>query len=64
MKFTISKEIEDIIKRGKAIAFMRCQKYGHDYREVDEIDVGKICVYCGYRPNKPVQRTQKAEPLT
>ena len=52
MEFVISKEIKEMVERGKKNALMRCLLFGHDYRNVDEIDGGKICVCCGYRPNQ------------
>lgn len=54
MELTISKEIKDMIKRWNFQLNLQCVLYGHDYREVDGIDGGKICVCCGRRPIEPV----------
>lgn len=52
MEFAIPQEIKDMIKKGEENALMRCALYGHDYRNVDGIEGGKICVCCGCHPNQ------------
>lgn len=59
MEFVKTKEIKDIIERGKEYALWRCTTQGHDYRKVSGIDNGKICICCGGRPNQPLNSDGK-----
>lgn len=60
MEFIISQEIKDMIKKCEADARMRCLLNGHDYRNVDGINGGKICVCCGDRPNQTLDSDTKS----
>lgn len=48
----ISKDTLEWLKEYKFQLLIRCALHGHDYRNVDGIDGGPICVCCGNRPNK------------
>jgi len=56
MKIKLSKKEKRWLENCRMQILIGCLIHGHDFRNVDKIDGGPVCVRCGVRP-KAIQPT-------